>query len=76
MKNFLSRPREHDELFHPSFVYKKSGRYRYTFVECSSSYYHAECDEIFRKVYLCAVFVKYGMSIMKPEVTDLQSLAN
>lgn len=31
MKNFLSRPREHDELFHPSFVYKKSGRYRYTF---------------------------------------------
>jgi len=75
MRNFLLRPREkkkkkHNELFHSSFVYKKSGRYRYIFVECSLSYYHAECDKIFRKVYLTVL--KYDMSIMKPEIEDLR----
>lgn len=33
-------------------------------------YYHAKCNEIFCKVHLCTV-LKYGVSIMKPEITNL-----
>lgn len=75
MKNFLLRPREQVELFHSSFVYKKSGRYRYTLYSSNVAYHVTTPNEIFREVYLCAV-LKYGMSVMKPEITDLQSLTN
>lgn len=49
---------------------ERIGRYRSYPLNWSFSLYRVETDGIFRGVYLYAV-LKYDVSIMKPETTDL-----